>query len=68
MYLAVVMDTFSRRVVGWHADKRMKISLISRAWIKAYNLRQPPEGLVFKGAVARSIRASVNVASYKASA
>ena len=47
MYLAVVMDLYSRRIVGWHLDKRMKTDLVSKALIKAYNLRQPPEGLVF---------------------
>ena len=47
MYLAIVMDLFSRRIVGWHVDKRMTTDLISKAMIKAYNLRQPPRGLVF---------------------
>ncbi len=47
MYLAVVMDLYSRRIVGWHIDKRMTTDLISKALIKAYNLRQPPKGLVF---------------------
>ena len=47
MYLAIVMDLYSRRIVGWAIDKRMNTSLISRALIKAYNLRQPPKGLVF---------------------
>lgn len=47
MYLAIVMDLYSRRIVGWHIDKRMTTSLVSRALIKAYNLRQPPYGLVF---------------------
>ena len=47
MYLAVIMDLYSRRIVGWHIDKRMTTSLVSRALIKAYSLRQPPRGLVF---------------------
>jgi len=47
MYLAVVIDLFSRRIVGWHIDKRMTTELVCRAMMKAYNLRQPPEGLVF---------------------
>ena len=47
MYLAVVMDLYSRRIVGWHIDKRMTTDLISEALIKAYNLRRPPQGLVF---------------------
>ena len=47
VYLAVVMDLYSRRIVGWATDKRMTTSLISRAMIMAYNLRQPSQGLVF---------------------
>lgn len=47
MYLAIVMDLYSRRIVGWHIDKRMRVDLVSKALIKAYNLRQPPSGLVF---------------------
>lgn len=47
LYLAVVMDLYSRRIIGWATDKRMTTSLISRAMIMAYNLRQPPLGVVF---------------------
>jgi len=47
MYLAIVMDLFSRRIVGWHIDKRMTTDLICKAMIKAVNLRQPLKGLVF---------------------
>lgn len=47
MYLAIVMALYSRRIVGWHIDKRMTTNLVSKAMIKAYNLRQPSKGLVF---------------------
>ncbi|GLX80250.1 hypothetical protein tinsulaeT_35900 [Thalassotalea insulae] len=47
MYLAVVMDLNSRRIVGWHIDKRMKTDLVMKAMIMAYNLRKPPKGLIF---------------------
>ena len=47
MYLSIVMDLFSRRIVGWHIDKRMTTDLICKAMIKAVNLRQPLKGLVF---------------------
>lgn len=47
MYLAIVMDLYSRRIVGWHIEKRMTTDLISKAMIKAVNLRQPKQGLVF---------------------
>ena len=47
MYLAVVMDLCSRRIIGWHIDKHMTTALVSQALIKAYNVRQPGKGLVF---------------------
>ncbi len=47
MYLAVVMDVYSRRIVGWHIDKRMTTDLIYRALSKAYVLRKPVGGCVF---------------------
>ncbi len=47
MYLAIVMDLYSRCIVGWQIDKRMTTSLVNRALIKAYNIRQPPRGVVF---------------------
>ena len=40
MYLATVMDLYSRRIVGWHVDKRMTKELVCKALIKAYNVRQ----------------------------
>jgi putative transposase len=47
MYLGIVMDLYSRRIVGWHIEKCMTTDLISKAIIKAANLRQPNKGLVF---------------------
>jgi len=34
MYLAIVMDLYSRRIIGWHIDKRMTTDLVSKAMIK----------------------------------
>ena len=47
MYPAIVMDLYSRRIVGWHISKRMTTGLVNKALMKAYNLRQTPRGLVF---------------------
>ena len=47
LYLAIVMDLSSRRIVGWHIDKRMTKDLVCKALIKADNLTQPGKGLVF---------------------
>lgn len=46
IYLAVVIDLYSRRVVGWSIDRRMKKPLVIRALMMAINLRKPPPGLI----------------------
>jgi transposase InsO family protein len=46
MHLAVVMDLFSRRIVGWAMDKRMKAQLTIDALAMAYWMRKPDKGLV----------------------
>ena len=43
LYLAVVLDLHSRRVVGWAVSDRMKKDLAIRALDMAVNLRQPPK-------------------------
>lgn len=47
MYLAVVMDLYSRRIVGWHCYKRMSANLVCHALRQAIDLRQPRRGLIF---------------------
>lgn len=46
LYLAVVIDLFSRQVVGWSMNKRMKASLVNDALTMAINKRKPPKGLI----------------------
>ena len=41
MYLAIVMELYLRRIVGWYISKRMTTDLIYKAMIMAFNLRQP---------------------------
>lgn len=47
LYLAVILDLHSGRVVGWAASDRMKKDLAIRALDMAVRLRQPPEGCLF---------------------
>ena len=47
MYLAVVIDLYSRRVVGWALRPRMKASLVCDAFDIAVRNRRPPPGLIF---------------------
>jgi len=46
LYLATTMDLFSRGVVGWSIDARMKSSLVVSALDMALNARKPMEGLI----------------------
>lgn len=46
LYLAAVMDLFSRRIIGWAASSRMKTGLVSQAFGRALALRGPVPGLV----------------------
>lgn len=46
LYLAVVLDLFSRQVVGWAIDKRMKRRLALDALAMAFWRWKPPPGLL----------------------
>jgi transposase InsO family protein len=46
LYLAVVLDLHSRRVIGWSVNNRMKKDLAIRALDMAVALRQPPKGCI----------------------
>lgn len=47
LFLAVIVDLFSRQVVGWSLDKTMTKELVCSALRQAYLRRQPGLGLVF---------------------
>jgi transposase InsO family protein len=46
IHLAVVMDLFSRQIVGWAMDKRMKTRLVMDALAMAFWRRKPDAGLL----------------------
>jgi transposase InsO family protein len=46
VFLAVVLDAFSRKVVGWELSRSLSSGLALRALEKAITERQPPPGLV----------------------
>ena len=46
LYLAVILDLYSRRVIGRAVSNRMKRDLAIRALDMAVALRQPPEGCI----------------------
>ena len=46
VYLGVIIDLFSRRVVGWAISNRMKQDLALRALNMAIAIRRPPPGCI----------------------
>jgi putative transposase len=46
VYLAVILDAYSRKVVGWELDRTLAARLPIAALEKAITERQPPPGLV----------------------
>ena len=51
VYLAVVLDAFSRRVIGWALGRTLEAELAVAALRMALIQRQPPPGLVHHSAV-----------------
>lgn len=47
LYLAIILDLFSRRVVGWKLSESLDASLVCTALQNALVLRQPAAGLYF---------------------
>jgi len=46
LYLAIVVDLFSRKVVGWSMQETMEKELVINALNIALKARQPPQGLL----------------------
>lgn len=46
LYLAAVMDLYSRKIVGYSLSSRMTADLVCTALQVAIHTRQPPEGLI----------------------
>lgn len=46
LYLASVLDLFTRKIVGWQLGTRMTVDLVSGALDKAYTAQKPSERLI----------------------
>lgn len=46
LYLAIVLDLYSRRIIGWAVSNRLKKSLATTALSRAITMRQPKPGLI----------------------
>ena len=47
VYLAAIVDLYSRRIVGWAVSQRIDTALVLAAWNMALCHRQSPSGLIF---------------------
>jgi transposase InsO family protein len=47
LYLAVVMDLFSRQIIGWSMSSRMTRQLVIDALLSGYWRRKPARGVIF---------------------
>lgn len=47
LYVAIVLDLFSRQIVGWSMDRYMTEELVINAFNMAYWRRRPGAGLIF---------------------
>jgi len=47
LYLATVIDLYSRKIVGWSMDDTMKVSLVNDALSMALITRKPSKGLIW---------------------
>jgi transposase InsO family protein len=47
LYLATVIDLYSRKIVGWSMDANMKTSLVNDALFMAIKQRNPNKGLIW---------------------
>ncbi|WP_155401065.1 IS3 family transposase, partial [Aliarcobacter butzleri] len=47
LYLATVIDLYSRKIVGWSMDETMKVSLVNDALKMALISRNPDKGLIW---------------------
>lgn len=46
VYLAAILDVFSRRVIGWAVSRRIDHELTCEALLRAIEQRSPPVGVI----------------------
>ena len=45
-YVSVILDLFSRKVIGWDVEQSLETSLVERALDKAFSTRSPRPGMI----------------------
>jgi putative transposase len=46
LYVAAILDLWSRRIVGWSCSSTLHVALVQEALSRALRLRRPPRGLL----------------------
>jgi len=46
LYLAIILDLYSRKVAGWAMAEQMDTALVETAWHRAVQGRRPSSGLL----------------------
>ncbi len=46
-YLAIILDLYARKIIGWAMDKRLKKDLVIKAFMKAVSQRKIKPGIIF---------------------
>lgn len=46
LYVAVVLDLYSRRIVGWAMSPRQTLTVVAEAWWMAWQRQRPAPGLI----------------------
>jgi putative transposase len=59
LYVAVVLDLYSRRIVGWAMSPRQTLELVAEAWWMAWQRRRPAPGLVHHSDQGNQYRATL---------
>lgn len=59
LYVAVVLDLYSRRIVGWAMNARQSPTVVIEAWLMAWRQRRPAAGLLHHSDQGNQYRAAV---------
>lgn len=59
LYVAVILDLYSRRIVGWAMSSRQTLTVVAEAWWMAWQRRWPAPGLVHHSDQSHQYRAGL---------
>ena len=59
LYVAVILDLYSRRIVGWAMSLHQTLTVVAEAWWMAWQRRRPAPGLVHHSDQGNQYRAAL---------